>query len=332
MVLSGQSGMGKSSLARQMMACWALARPFRGMKCNGSLKSLEIQAEDSRGDIGEVRRSFDHCMKLSKEEKGILHERMLILTVRDRRGPAFLDRLHRLVDKHRPDLVWINPLQSYLLGDITEARDLAEFFTGLNAINAECRFGYSIVHHTTKPATGKDRAERLWHEVMYDMAGGALIINWARAIMSLRASAEPGEFNLVLAKRGTRAGVTREVEQGVGVRDEIVTTIPLAWSKEEIEIPGRKRRMKALFWEERSPDPAPAKHAGGRNKIHQFSTYKDAFPKDPKKAATVAILGRAFKEFGSPGKAAFYSIIDGAVADGLVVRVMVDGHPRYYLK
>ena len=57
------------------------------------------------------------------------------------------------------------------------------------------------------------------------MAGGAEIINWARAIIILKAGANPGEFTLLLAKRGIRAGVTRQVAQGAGTRDEPVTSI-----------------------------------------------------------------------------------------------------------
>ena len=339
MVISGQSGMGKSSLVRQMMASWALGLPFHGMKSNGCLKSLEIQAEDSRGDIAEARLSIEAGMNLSAEDRVRVDAGVRIVTERVLRGRGFMQRLARLIARHKPDLVWVNPLQAYIDGDVTDARDLGDFLrAGLNGLGGEdpaCAF--VIVHHTTKPATGKERSDRLWHEEMYGMAGGAEIINWARAIAVLKATPEKGDFNLVLAKRGTRAGVTREVPAGAGVRDEIVTDIPLRWSSHVIEVAGRQRRLKSLYWEGREADAAqnggPPGFRGGRPRKHDFSKYAPAFPVGRANAANPAVIFRTIKTkgYGVISASSLDEVIDRAVSDGLLMRVARDD-PRYYVE
>ena len=335
LVLSSTSGMGKSSLDLQMAATWALGRPFHGIRCNGPLKSLIIQAEDSDGDIAEVWLSIKHAMKLTDAEVALVSERVLIVTERVRRGQGFIDELRRLVARHRPDLVHINPLQSYIEGDVTESRDLGDFLrAGLNSLNEPPTFGYIVVHHTTKPATGDNRQERLHHEVMYDMAGGAEIINWARAIMSLRATDTPGDYNLVLAKRGPRAGVTKEVEAGAGVRDEIVTTVPIKHSTDLIEIPGRKKRLRCIFWESReaSASSTSSTTKNGRPPTHQFSTFRPVFPKTQAEAAQFSALRRLCIPIRPIGNNALARMIDDALADGILKCDNSDpGHPKYWV-
>jgi hypothetical protein len=338
LVISGQSGMGKSSLSRQMMACWALGRPFHGIKSNGILRSLEIQAEDSRGDIGETRLSIEAGLKLTDAEKKEVHDRVHIVTERVRRGPAFMNRLARLIRKHKPDLVWINPLQAFIEGDVTEARDIGDFLrAGLNGLNGDTpTFAYVLVHHTTKPATQGDRKERLWHEEMYGMAGGAEIINWARGIIVLKATADPGDFNLVLAKRGVRAGVTRQVAQGAGHRDEPVTSVPLQWSTDTLEVKGRTKPLKSLFWQSRAPSAEEAAKIGkkvGAPRVYSFADFKAAFPKTEDVACGFRRVHGIAKDIKPIGVSAFYNVIKDAVEDNLLGTYNDDrGRPRYWLK
>ncbi len=339
MVISSTSGMGKSSISLQQAVCYALGRDFMGIRPNGPMRSLVVQSEDSDGDIGEVWVSIRHCMKLSPEDEALVTERVMIVTERVRRGVEFVAHLRRLIGRHKPDLVWINPLQAFIEGDVTEGRDLGDFLrAGLNSLNEPPTFGFVIVHHTTKPATGRDRSDRQWHEVMYDMAGGAEIINWARAIMSLRAAGEPGEFSLVLAKRGIRAGVTREVEQGAGVRDEAVTTLYLKHSDEQIELPGRKKRLRCIFWEPRTPAADETRKASvgtgaGSKRGYSFADFRDAFPKTEDAACGFRRIHAVAKDMKPIGVSAFYNVIDDAMEAGAIASSKDDrGRPRYWLK
>lgn len=327
-VLVSTSGMGKSSMSLQMAATWALGRDFFGIKPNGPLKSLIVQAEDSDGDIAEVWASVRHGLALTAAEEKAVGGNVAVVTDRIHRGPAFFSYLKKLTLELKPDLVFINPLQSFMVGDLTEGRDLGSFLReGLNAINEPPSFGYIVVHHTTKPPT--EKKDRQWNEVMYDMAGGAEIINWARFVMSLRANPEnEGLFELVLAKRGRRAGVTKRIEAGLQTRDEVQTKIGLKHASgfclaNGIQIP-------LVFWE-----PADVKektHSPAGRPKNDFAQFADSFPSTPETAQPMAVLLRQAQQFKPVSKSSFYDILTNAVDDGFVVRSIVKNRPVFYRK
>lgn len=281
LVLSSTSGMGKSSMSLQMAVLWALGHPFAGIKPNGPMRSLIIQSEDSDGDIAEIITSLCHSLSLTERQKDEVRERVRIVTDRVSRGPRFIANLRRQVDSFNPDLVFINPLQAFMDGDVTQSQDLGAFLReGLNSLNEPPRFGYVVIHHTVKPATGKDKSERLWHEVMYDMAGGAEIINWARAIMSLRPTETEGHFVLNLAKRGKRAGVMEKEQFNAAFRWVPTTKIPLKHATGTISIQGRSSPMPVIFWEPRDPDPEEESSSKpGRKPRFTIDDIADFMPK-----------------------------------------------------
>lgn len=282
LVLVSSSGMGKSALSIQAAVMWSLGKPFMGIKPNGKLRSLIIQSEDSDGDIGEVWASICFKLGLTEQERVDAGDLVMIITDRTNRGPLFLAELRRLITAVKYDLVWINPLASFISGDATTQETTADFLrAGLNGINSACAFGYIIIQHTTKPATGKDRSERRWHEVMYDMAGSYDIIGWARAIISLRPTETQGEFNMVLAKRGSRAGVTKRIPHGVGYRLESTTIIPLKHCTEKMPVQGIKREVSVIFWEPREEGPEEEQvpdRSNGRPKKHSITDFISIFP------------------------------------------------------
>lgn len=329
-ILSGTSGMGKSSLSLQLAILWALGRPAFGITPRTPLKSLIIQSEDSDGDVGEVWASIRHALGLSPTELDQINTQVLIVSDRTSRGATF----HRTLQSHlsavQPDLVWINPLQAFMDGDITQSQDLGRFLReSLNSLNP-CKFAYILVHHTTKPATGKDRTERLWHEVMYDMAGGAELINWARAILSLRPAASPGEFNLVLAKRGRRAGLTRRIDDGLNSRTEPQTVIPLRHSTGRVPTPGGS--MPAIFWEPREADetPAPSPPKTGRPTKYDFSDYRSLFPAKSSPGLPVAQLHRQLIQNGQIEKKNFHNVLKRWAEEGHIEAIDEHGQPRRF--
>lgn len=265
MMLVSSSGMGKSSIQLQAAACWALGRPFMGIKCNGPLRSLIVQAEDSEGDIAEVWESIKAAMELTKEEVRQAEGNICLIKERERRGTSFLGAMRGYVQRFPADLVWINPLQAYAGVDISKNEEVGAFVrSGLNAVNRSEKFAWIIVHHTNKPMPAKDaRNSRQWNEEMYEMAGGAELINWARAIMVLRPTGNEGVFQLVLAKRGRRAGVVGDSEEGATDQHEIITRIPIKHSSGTVEVGDME--IPKVFWIPASPEeaapPEPAKKA-----------------------------------------------------------------------
>lgn len=332
-ILSGSSGMGKSSMSLQMAFLWALGLPAFGIKPNGALRSLVVQAEDSDGDVAEMWASMSRIMQLTEEQMEQVNERVEIVTERILRGMPFVAKLKLKVASHKPDIVWLNPLQAFMDGDVTDSQDLGRFLRGdLNRLNDPPSFSYFIVHHTTKPSTGKDRVERLWHEVMYDMAGGAEIINWARAILSLRAGTEEGQFNLILAKRGRRAGVTKVVEQGAGTREEIVTTIPLKHSEGRIEVDGIQRGLPAIFWAPRPADERPetGMKKGGRPEKFSFEDYRNLFPAHSTPGMEIGPLCQLLSTNLEIKKPVLHNALKRWADEGFVEIIAPTGKPKRY--
>ncbi len=321
-ILSGSSGMGKSSLQLLLSALWALGRDAFGIKPNGPIRSLIIQAEDSDGDIAEVWASIVHKLALTPEEQALVNDRVIVATDRVNRGAKFFAEARRLIATHKPDILWVNPLQAFLDGDITSAKDLGAFLReGLNALDDRC--AKFIVHHTTKPATGKDKTERLWHEVMYDMAGGAELINWARAIMSLRAAEVEGQFKLVLAKRGRRAGVTVETAQGAGVRHDPVTEIEIRHSGESIDVAGRSAKMRVIFWE-KAPltTSADGQKVSGAPKLDPRYKFSDVrpylVPFTREKTGSLNQIYRSTQATMTISRTALNNLLNQAAVDGVI--------------
>ncbi len=326
LILSGPSGMGKSSMQMQMSADWALAKPFHGIAPNGPLRSLIVQSEDSDGDIAEVWVSIHHAMKTTDTQKAQIDDRVRIVSDRVSRGKNFIASLKAHIAEFKPDIVWINPLQAFMDGDVTDSQDLGGFLReGLNGIN-DGSFGYALIHHTTKPATGKDRSERLWHEVMYDMAGGAELINWARAIISLRPMEAQGEFKIVLAKRGRRAGVVAKVSQGAGERLEPVTVFGLKHSAEKLP-----SGIPVIYWEPCDlPPPEQKKEPKGREPKFHYEEYHNLFPPKNTPGMTVGELYRALLKNGEIKQKHIHQVCKRWAEDGHIEIIDLLGQPRRY--
>lgn len=330
-VLVSTSGVGKSSMSLQMAVTWALGLDAFGIKSNGPLKSLIIQSEDSEGDVAEVWESLRVAMELTPAQVAVVERSVIIVTDRINRGAAFIAHARQLVRKIKPALLWINPLQAFIDGDVTEARDLGAFLReGLNSLNEPPEFGTIIVHHTVKPpAPSANAQDRKWSETMYDMAGGAEIINWARFIMSLRATDKEGHFNLVLAKRGRRAGVTKKVEQGAGFRDEPVTTIALKHASRIMELPNG-RRLPMIFWEGSEHEVKPVRRANGNPYAPTLEEILPAFRVPQEKALTREIARRAVSSIRHLSQTQFDALVAEGVATGRLTKLGDGQAPRYF--
>lgn len=323
-LLVSTSGMGKSSITIQASVTWGIGQPFFGIKPNGPLRSLIVQAEDSDGDVGEVWVSVNASLGLNAEQTALVSKNVLLVTERVRRGEAFVAALRKWIRDHKPDLVWVNPLLAFMDGDINSAQDTGKFLReGLNGLNEPASFGYIVLHHTTKPPAGKDKKfGRAWNEVMYNMSGSADLTNWARAVISLQPTPTQGHFEMILAKRGKRAGATKEVEQGAGTRLETITSIPLKHAEGFIQVPGRKRPMPRIFWEYREPDelpPTPTSAKGGRPKTYSFAQFADIIPADAAQGLGFNALFRKASAACGISKGAFAELMEEARQLNLVI-------------
>lgn len=206
-LLVGQTGIGKSSLGVQAAIAWALGEPFFGMAPIRPLRSLVIQAENDVGDLAEM-----FCgVLIGTDRVGMLERiqsQLVFVTETAQSGNAFHPFARGLVEKHRPDLVWIDPLLAFLGGNVSDQEVVSAFLrNGLGAIAQETGIAWFVVHHANKPP--RDPAVRnalLSGDYSYLGSGSSELANWARAVLVLQ-EVENGLFELRAAKRGRRAGL-----------------------------------------------------------------------------------------------------------------------------
>jgi hypothetical protein len=204
-LIVGQTGIGKSSFCVQAAVSWALGEPVFGIHPKRPLKSLIIQAENDTGDLAEMFRGVligtDRCERLPE-----LDHNIRFVSETSKSGMTFMPYVRELIAAHKPDLVWIDPLFSFLGGNASDQEVVSTFLrNGLGAIAQETKVTWMIVHHTNKPA--KDgKVASVGSDYAYIGAGSAELANWARAVLVLR---EIGDdtYELRAAKRGRRAGL-----------------------------------------------------------------------------------------------------------------------------
>lgn len=217
LLLVGQSGVGKSSLTVQAAMTWALGLPFFGIKPARPLKSLYIQAENDEGDMAEIVQGVmsyvvAKCGMPQDEALRLLNDNLEFVRVTAAAGEEFGAVVRDLVRERSVDLVFGDPLLSFVGDDISQQSVASRFLRGvLNPIAFEHGFAWVWSHHTGKPQSdSKSRAHWNANDYAYIGLGSSELTNWARAIAVLQTTKEEGTFKLLLAKRGTRAGVVDE--------------------------------------------------------------------------------------------------------------------------
>jgi hypothetical protein len=210
------SGAGKSVAATQAAACWGVGRPFFGIAPVRPLRIAVYQAEDDAQEVADFRNNIRRGLlaegwtadEIADSERASVYHDVTGLS-----GDSFIEYLRKAQRMDCADLVIINPLQSFAGCDISKNAELSRFLrVQLNPILADsvAPCAAFIVHHTNKvPANAKDRKSWLdTNSAAYGGAGGAELVNWARAVLTLRPHERAGYYDLIAAKRGKRLGWT----------------------------------------------------------------------------------------------------------------------------
>lgn len=216
LLLAAPTGIGKSSFSMQAMILWSLGKLFFGIKPNGKLKILMIQAENDDGDLCEMRDGIFKGLGLSEEDQKEACRMIQIVTITSETGESFVETVKNLTHQHRPDLVWIDPLFSYLGDNVSEQKATSKFLrNGLNPILKEFQCALVLVHHTNKPIQGKEKTDWRAGDFAYLGSGSAELANWARGVVGIRSLGSFTVYEVILGKRGKRAGIVDEKGQPV---------------------------------------------------------------------------------------------------------------------
>lgn len=260
LVIVSQSGVGKSSLQRQLESGWALDRPDMtfGIKPKRPLKQLLIQAENDIGDMAEVVAGVREAFDLTPEEVAKWRDLSSSRRITEYAGAAFLRKLEALVLDLRPDLVWIDPLNNFIGDDISKADVVSNFCVqGLNTIANRCGTTFVLIHHTGKPKDEKYMESASGSDLAYLGLGSSILTNNAREVLVMPRIKTPNEddpktFRLVATKRGKRAGMMSMMPNGDPMGSNPTDSIFIRHSDD-----GR------IYWKQ-CPKPVERKHKPGK--------------------------------------------------------------------
>ena len=149
-------------------------------------------------------------IKVGDDAHTALKKHIVIVTEPVSTGEEFTEAVRHLIGAHKPDLVWLDPLLSFIGDDISK-QDVCSYFLRnlLNPIAFEAGVTWMMMHHTAKPAADpKSKSHWVTTDQSYAGTGSAELTNWARAVCLLSTTKDEGRFRLILAKRGSRAGAT----------------------------------------------------------------------------------------------------------------------------
>lgn len=209
----GQSGVGKSSMLMYQALLWSFGMPWFGIAPARRLKIVILQAEN---DIADLYDAYTGALKAvfngrppgdvihAGNTSGIEFFRETVKT-----GEAFTTMLRKLIKKTKADVVYIDPLLSYIGGDISKQEVASKFLRNLlQPIMIETGVILVVAHHFPKPK-GKDGQPESIADMAYSGMGSSELTNWAREVCVLKEVGmnTPRKFMLGMTKRGSRSGL-----------------------------------------------------------------------------------------------------------------------------
>jgi hypothetical protein len=314
-LLVAPSGVGKSVFSVQAAACWAMGQAAFGLAPVHPLRVCIVQAEDDTEEMAFFRNQIGEGLTTeSGIDAGAVQAafgKIALLEIIGATGAAFVDRLGAHLQKHETDLLIVNPLQSYFGGDLSRNSELSAFLRGavdplIKGPDGRGRVGVLFVHHTNKPPTAKERGG--WGTDAFSAycgAGGAELVNWARAVLALMPCEDsPGVFRLVAGKRGQRLG-----------------WVDAAGAKTNTRLIAHHTRL--VFWRDATEGETGASERGGRgNRGGDPATDAGTLADTARKAAQglTSLRAYAVELYGSGrGRRAFDYLIGNTAGFKLAV-------------
>ena len=207
MIISGGSGIGKSSLVMQLCMQWGLGRGWFGIYPSGELKIGVIQAENDTGDLAEAFQGVAKGLGLTESDKTKLKANLAFRNETCRTGEAFLDYARRFIVKAKLDVLVADPLLSYFGGDLSDQESVSTFLRNrLQPILKDTGVCWIWMHHISKPPKERQEESPSLMELAYSGFGSSELTNWAREIAVIQEVGhfKPRKFYINFCKRGSR--------------------------------------------------------------------------------------------------------------------------------
>lgn len=247
-MIVSQTGAGKSALLTHAAINFALGQDFFGIRSRkGPLTSVIVQSENDGGDCAEgIIGCLDSLgIPLGSQIVDRLSERVFFYREAVKTGEEFGQLLRDLINRHKADCIWVDPLLGFAGVDLSDQQAASHFLRHIiQPVLQDTGVILFSVHHTTKPSKDKQGGGSLL-DLAYSGAGSAELANWHRSVITLTKDPTPeGEdeqpfFTMKIVKRGGRAGIKDD-------RGQYTVSVPLRHSK----TPGR------IAWERRGTLPS----------------------------------------------------------------------------
>ncbi|MEO7099433.1 MAG: AAA family ATPase [Luteolibacter sp.] len=198
------AGAGKSVAVTQAAMAWGLGLSYLGIHPPRPLRIILFSGEDDGVTIGQCREGFlDHSeaitgRQLAASDLAALDNMIRVDFSREYVGERFHGHLTALLQESPADLIIVNPLLSYVGGEIVACAS-QWLRAGLMPILQTNDCGALISHHTGKMAKdGWDNTDDT-----YSAIGGGEMANVPRSILTLRPTAADGLSVVKVSKRQT---------------------------------------------------------------------------------------------------------------------------------
>ncbi|MFJ3381930.1 AAA family ATPase [Curtobacterium sp. NPDC090217] len=196
LILTGGEGAGKSYFSRQIaIAAAAGVHPFNGYQID-PIRVLAIDAENSEVQWA---RNARYVTNMARQHGTADPGKQVLVsagTRLDLTRQADLDQVHRLMDQHKPDLVYIGPLYKLLAKAINSDDDAAPLIVALDGLRER---GVALVmeaHAGHGKSLGGERDLR--------PRGSSALLGWPEFGLGLRPIEDDDSMISVIKWRGDR--------------------------------------------------------------------------------------------------------------------------------
>lgn len=159
-LITGWPGAGKTTFSLQLAAHAALGKDFLTWKNTGACKvlylSLEMAAPPLHLFVSSAQEDYT-AKELKQLNKSLLLAPFGVpLHVDKKEG---YERLTQLLEKHQPDVVFIDSLSMITPKDLTDEEAMKTLFDGLAVVRQETGAAFVIIHHNRKKAADAQRSK-----------------------------------------------------------------------------------------------------------------------------------------------------------------------------